>query len=176
MNELDPLTIDLSGALIEASAGTGKTYTIGTLYLRLLLGTRPLCDGDSGRHLHQRCHRRAARSHSLVAFGRRSHRVRIMVTSDRRHRDPRFSRSFPSERERTLAKRRLADALRSFDEAAIFTIHGFCQRILSRHAFESGQRFDAELSAGDGELLDEIVHDFWVRDSLRREARTNRPR
>ncbi|MEO1913489.1 MAG: UvrD-helicase domain-containing protein, partial [Myxococcales bacterium] len=38
MNRLEPLQISLAGtSLIEASAGTGKTYTITTLYLRLLL-------------------------------------------------------------------------------------------------------------------------------------------
>jgi exodeoxyribonuclease V beta subunit len=36
---LDPLTLPLTGArLIEASAGTGKTYTIAAVYLRLVLG------------------------------------------------------------------------------------------------------------------------------------------
>ena len=39
MQALNPLTMPLSGqSLIEASAGTGKTYTITGLYLRYLLG------------------------------------------------------------------------------------------------------------------------------------------
>jgi exodeoxyribonuclease V beta subunit len=38
-NLLDPLNFPLHGVrLIEASAGTGKTYTIAALYLRLVLG------------------------------------------------------------------------------------------------------------------------------------------
>ena len=37
---LHPMTFPLNGVrLIEASAGTGKTYTIAALYLRLALGT-----------------------------------------------------------------------------------------------------------------------------------------
>jgi hypothetical protein len=40
---------------------------------------------------------------------------------------------------------RLRAALDGFDEAAIFTIHGFCQRALREFAFESGAAFDAEL-------------------------------
>ena len=38
MTPLDPLALPLHGSnLVEASAGTGKTFTITTLYLRLLL-------------------------------------------------------------------------------------------------------------------------------------------
>ena len=41
---LDPLTFPLVGSrLIEASAGTGKTYTIAALYLRLVLGHGDSC-------------------------------------------------------------------------------------------------------------------------------------
>ena len=44
MRLLDPMTMSLTGrSVIEASAGTGKTFTITTLYVRLLLG---LDDGD----------------------------------------------------------------------------------------------------------------------------------
>ena len=39
MQGLNPITMPLKGvSLIEASAGTGKTYTITALYLRHLLG------------------------------------------------------------------------------------------------------------------------------------------
>src|SRR5262249_46731313 len=55
----------------------------------------------------------------------------------------------------------LTAALYEFDDAAICTIHGFCQRVLQEHAFESGVAFDLEL-IGDGRLLvDELVRDFW---------------
>ena len=43
------------------------------------------------------------------------------------------------------AARRLHYAINDFDQASIFTIHGFCMRVLHDHAFESGMMFDAEL-------------------------------
>ena len=52
-------------------------------------------------------------------------------------------------------------AIRDFDEAAIYTIHGFCQRILQENAFASGSLFDTELITDDQEIRREIVEDFW---------------
>lgn len=69
---LDPLRLPLQGErLIEASAGTGKTFTIAALYLRLLLGLggsaafpRPLTvEETAGGHLYRGCHGRIARSY-----------------------------------------------------------------------------------------------------------------
>ena len=56
---------------------------------------------------------------------------------------------------------RLDAALVGFDEAPIYTIHGFCQRVLADRAFESGTLFDAELVTNQSDLLREIVEDFW---------------
>ena len=58
----------------------------------------------------------------------------------------------------------LRAALLDFDEAAIFTIHGFCQRTLHENAFESGNLFDTELEPEqETGLIEEIVQDFWRR-------------
>lgn len=47
---LDPLRLPLTGErLIEASAGTGKTFTIAALYLRLLLGLGGICFPPAGQ-------------------------------------------------------------------------------------------------------------------------------
>ena len=66
--------------------------------------------------------------------------------------------------DREIAIRRLTNAVRGFDEAAIFTIHGFCKRALGDNAFESGLSFETELMADTGDLLREIVDDFWRRE------------
>ena len=58
-------------------------------------------------------------------------------------------------------KARLQTALCGFDEAPIFTIHGFCQRMLKDRAFESRLLFDIELVTDPSELLQEIADDFW---------------
>ena len=47
------------------------------------------------------------------------------------------------------------------DEAAIHTIHGFCQRILQDHAFESGMPFEVELLESEVSLRQQVIEDFW---------------
>ncbi|WP_349781519.1 exodeoxyribonuclease V subunit beta [Xanthomonas arboricola] len=59
-------------------------------------------------------------------------------------------------------RRRLQQAVEEIDLAAVFTIHGFCARVLREHALESGQAFAApELLANDRELLGEVAADLW---------------
>ncbi|PIP08558.1 MAG: exodeoxyribonuclease V subunit beta, partial [Syntrophobacteraceae bacterium CG23_combo_of_CG06-09_8_20_14_all_50_8] len=68
---------------------------------------------------------------------------------------------FPDARQRQLFQERLKAALRDYDEAAIFTIHGFCQRMLQENAFESHSLFDTELITDERALREEIADDFW---------------
>ena len=64
-----------------------------------------------------------------------------------------------------LSREKLAGQLKlafqSFDQAAVFTIHSFCQRALSLSAFSSGQAFSVNAEADDSELVRETVNDFW---------------
>ena len=62
------------------------------------------------------------------------------------------------------ASQKLMLAIQSFDQAAIFTIHSFCQRVLSDYAFEGGLRFDLELIGDDLSLLQTATDDFWRRN------------
>ncbi|HWT54291.1 MAG TPA: UvrD-helicase domain-containing protein, partial [Rhodocyclaceae bacterium] len=55
-------------------------------------------------------------------------------------------------------------ALESFDLAAIYTIHGFCQRALAERAFESGLPFESELASDDRRVLHEAMEDFWRKE------------
>jgi len=65
------------------------------------------------------------------------------------------------ENDRNEKLRILRAALRDFDEAPIYTIHGFCQRVLHENAFESMGLFDTELVTDERALHSEIVQDFW---------------
>ena len=47
------------------------------------------------------------------------------------------------------------------DEAAIFTIHGFCQRMLTQNAFESGSLFETDFITDEAKLKSQAVADFW---------------
>ena len=63
--------------------------------------------------------------------------------------------------EKKLARLKLETALKTFDEAAIFTIHGFCKKILQDSALESFSFFDIQLNPDSHPTLKEIVDDFW---------------
>ena len=171
MKPLDPLAVPLADTtLIEASAGTGKTWTLATLYLRLLV-ERQLDVGQilvvtytNAATAELRDRIRSRLREAVAVFeqaagtpdgapvpGKAAGPLRHLVEHCRRT--------------GTLkqASKHLLDALRGFDEAAIFTIHGFCQRILIENAFESGVAFDAELVTDERPLCSEVVQDFWVR-------------
>src|SRR5579871_309019 len=119
--------IDLTRhAVIEASAGTGKTYTIENLVLRLLT------EGGAGLD-----------EVLLVTFTEKATgdlRSRLRATLEKTARDQ------PEHADVLLP------ALNHFDQAPIFTIHGFCQRLLQEYALEQGQDFRAAL-VDDTELL-----------------------
>ena len=165
---LDPLAFPLHGSrLIEASAGTGKTWTIAALYLRLVLGH----GGDSGFA------RALAPSEILVMTFTRaatrelSNRVRERLIEaascfrgEREMEDEllaQLAASYASEGERRVAAHRLVMAAETMDEAAIFTIDAWCQRMLREHAFDSGSLFDEELVSDEHALFDDAAHDYW---------------
>ncbi|QYJ92207.1 exodeoxyribonuclease V subunit beta [Shewanella spartinae] len=161
---LDPLSLPLSGTrLIEASAGTGKTYTIAGLYVRLLLG-------DSQR-APLSCEQILVVTFTNAATQELRDRIRKKIQLAYRaflgmEVDDPLINTLYSEAEaepeaRSQALKRLDLALKSLDEAAIFTIHGFCQRILSDMAFESSLLFESEFTLDDSEYLHHAVRDFW---------------
>ena len=155
MQPLDPLTLPLHGCrLLEASAGTGKTYTLALLFLRLLL--------ERGLAVDQIL----VVTFTRAATGELRDRIRRRL---REALDALEHRLEPDDQLATLlaavppeeARQRLADALVRMDEAAIHTIHGFCQRILQDHAFESGTPFAVELLESEAALRREVIEDFW---------------
>ncbi|MCL1039175.1 exodeoxyribonuclease V subunit beta [Shewanella submarina] len=162
VQSLNPLTLPLCDRrLIEASAGTGKTYTISGLYLRLLLGhggINPLtCEqilvvtftNAATEELRDRIRRRIKLCYQRF----------LGLPVD----DPFINQLFDDcdPEQRHIALRRLDLALKSLDEAAIFTIHGFCQRILADMAFESALLFESEFTLDDSQYLAQSVRDFW---------------
>jgi exodeoxyribonuclease V beta subunit len=161
MRPLDSLRFPLSGAsLIEASAGTGKTYTIVNLYLRLLLG-----HGCQPLNVEQILV--VTFTHAATAELKTRIRQRLTLAYldfYRGHSDDAFLQTLLAELpQRELATQRLALASKSMDEAAIFTIHGFCQRALSEHAFESGAMYEQHFILDESQWLKLAVEDFWRR-------------
>ncbi|CAK0770879.1 RecBCD enzyme subunit RecB [Gammaproteobacteria bacterium] len=170
---LDPLRFPLYGSrLIEASAGTGKTFTIAALYVRLVLG-----HGETYAHA-----RTLAPPEILVVTFteaatqelRDRIRARLTEAADTFRADPAcvtrrphgedllqdLRASYPPEQWPACA-RKLQLAAEWMDEAAVSTIHSWCQRMLREHAFDSGSLFTQTLETDQAELLAEAVRDYW---------------
>lgn len=166
MQELNPITMPLDGHnLIEASAGTGKTYTITALYLRYLLGLQ--IDGVKSEPLTLEQILVVTFTEAATSEIKDRVRNRLIVA-----RDALLGEQCDDEAVKAIiepmdeAQRKQAFALldagaKSMDDAAIFTIHGFCQRMLKQHAFESGVAFNLDFVLDQTELLNEALKDFW---------------
>ncbi len=139
-------SLDLScHAVVEASAGTGKTYTIERLVARILRDV-PEVTLDHILLL----------TYTEKATGELRDRIRGHLEDSLGKSDGEVAR-------------RLREAVEGFDAAQIFTIHGFCQRVLQEYAFENGQLFDLELSGDDTvirRLFREQLRTVWARDYL----------
>ncbi|MGS3181678.1 exodeoxyribonuclease V subunit beta [Aeromonas dhakensis] len=173
-NPLNTLRFPLHGErLIEASAGTGKTYTIAGLYLRLLLGHGPLIEEgeDAGQpSAHERplsvteilvvTFTEAATAELRGRIRGRIHEARLAFMRGHSG-DALLAQLLEEVEDHELAARRLLAAERQMDEAAVFTIHGFCQRMLKQNAFESGALFETEFLTDDSQLRLQAVSDYW---------------
>ena len=165
-SRFDLLTCPLDGiSLIEASAGTGKTWNICGLYLRLLL-ERKLSVKEI-----------LVVTFTIAATAELRARVRTRIvealsyaagSTARPAADPFIIALIETQAAQEgctpahLAGR-LDLALQTFDEASIFTIHGFCQRALYDASFSAGLPFSLELVTDDGEMAMEAIYDFWRR-------------
>ena len=173
---LQPLTFPLHGMrLIEASAGTGKTYTITALYLRLLLG-----HGDEGPVQPLGPDQILVVTFTEAATEELRDRIRVRIAEARQAfmlalnghpiNEPLLQVLTDAVEDKDGAVKLLEQAAQQMDEAAIFTIHGFCQRMLKRHAFESGALFETELTQDSQRLLNQAVMDFWRAEIYRMQA------
>ena len=153
-----PLLVASSGVqLIEASAGTGKTYSITSLYLRLLLERRLTVEQilvvtfteAATAELHERIRgrlREAAQAFARQEEGETDPFLRQLM-----------ARSADLEADRRLLLRAVSD----IDQAAVSTIHGFAHRVLQQHALETGLPFELELTGATEALAGEIIDDYW---------------
>lgn len=154
---LDPYTLPLyQRRLIEASAGTGKTYTIGLLYLRLLLGL----GGESAFHRPLSVEEilvvtftEAATDELRARIRQNIHQLRLACIRHQVENDNNAYQILLDQiPNKMVAAQWLLEAERQMDEAAIYTIHGFCQRMLATNAFESGVLFEQVLIQDEYEL------------------------
>lgn len=168
---LDPLRFPLHGLrLIEASAGTGKTYTIALLYLRLVLG-----HGGPGSAFGRPLTPPEILVVTFTEAATQELRERIRARLDE------AARVFAGEAEapagdalaallddtppdaRPGCAHRLRVAAQWMDESAIATIHGWAWRMLREHAMGSGSLFAQTLQTDLQALQQQVLHDHWRR-------------
>ncbi|WP_319781399.1 exodeoxyribonuclease V subunit beta [Oceanisphaera sp. IT1-181] len=151
--------------LIEASAGTGKTFTISALYLRLVLGH----GGEAAFHRELLPPEILVVTFTEAATRELRDRIRArLVEAARVFRGELLGDDLLKEFKRDFAEdlwsacaRRLDIAAQWMDEAAVSTIHGWCQRMLREHAFDSGSLFTQTLETDHSELKALVVRDYW---------------
>ncbi len=166
---LQPFTFPLHGRrLIEASAGTGKTWTIASLYLRLVLGHGESVDGLPTAYPEPlSVDRILVVTFTEAATAELRERIRVRLHEARlafmkgSSNDPYIQSLLKSLDQHPERAKLLLAAERQMDEASVFTIHGFCQRMLKQHAFESGTLFSSDLVTDETELLQQAAADFW---------------
>ncbi|WP_236193387.1 exodeoxyribonuclease V subunit beta [Pseudomonas glycinae] len=162
------LAFPLKGSqLIEASAGTGKTFTISALYLRLILGHGGEASGfgrellppqilvvtftdAATKELRERIRTRLAEAARF--FRDETPPPDALINELRAQFDP---QQWPG------CANRLDIAAQWMDEAAVSTIHSWCQRMLREHAFDSGSLFTQTLETDHSDLLGEVLRDYW---------------
>lgn len=158
--DLPATPLPLGPTLIEASAGTGKTFTLAGLFLRLLLEY-----GLSHRSILIVTYTEAATEDLRGRIRARLAEAHAAFAPEAATEDPLFvalrGRLAGNDPDFRHARATLQQALTGFDETPIHTIHGFCQRVLRDRAFESASLFDVELVTDPRPLLDELVADWW---------------
>lgn len=158
MKPLEAAQIPLNGiSLIEASAGTGKTYTITSLYLRLVLGHH--CAPLSPENILVVTFTRAATEELRSRIRTRLRQAYLALQN--KGEDPLIAEIKAEINDVPLALQRLKDAQQLMDLASIYTIHGFAQRLLRQNAVESGVNGEFELILDESELLEQAIRDVW---------------
>lgn len=155
----DVCRCELNGVnLIEASAGTGKTHALTGLYLRLVVEKHLTPQqilvitftNAATAELKMRIRKRL--TEAISNFQSASSDDELLAC---------WRKRYASDPQRKQILKQIRLALADYDETAIHTIHGFCNRILTENAFESGTLFDVEMIGNQQSLVDEFVSDFW---------------
>ena len=156
--------------VLEASAGTGKTYTIAALTARYVAEGTPL-------------DRLLLITFTRMATGELRDRVRerlvgceqalseILAGVSERHADPVVTLlATGSADEVRLRRDRLARAVADFDAATIATTHGFCQEVLAELGTVGDLDRETAFVEDVSELIEQALDDLYVRRFHRREA------
>jgi len=159
----DVKAVELSGSnLVEASAGTGKTYSIAILVLRLII--------EKNIDIKQIL---------MVTFTKASvaeleSRIREFIREAYHYLQnsnytidgliQQIVENGIKQTNRNIVMDRLRGATLNLDETAIFTIHSFCQKTLTEFAFETHQLFGSELLDNQLQLIEKAINEYWRKE------------
>lgn len=145
--------------LVEASAGTGKTFAVAMLVLRAIV--------EKGTGIDQIL----IVTFTVSATEELRERIRVRLEQARLHfeavdaaGDPAeadFNRWADAIADKAQAADRIKLALLDIDRAPIYTIHGFCRKMLTEYALDSGRLFEFELTGDTSRIRSHLVQDFW---------------
>jgi len=165
---LNPMTLYLEGQhLIEASAGTGKTWTIASLYLRLVLGLggpggHPLMPQDilvltftraATRELLERIRMRLVQARDLFSGNLEPAKADGFLCD--------LVQAIPSGAARRQAAWRLEWAAAAMDDASVMTIDAWVQRLLMEEVWPPSQPAPQQLLESDERWIAQAVADYW---------------
>lgn len=152
-NDFNVLTVELTGSnLIEASAGTGKTYSIAILALRLIIEKEiPI------EKILMVTFTKAAVA-ELESRIRKFVRVAYKFASGKAIDEPTIKEVVgePNEDKITLLRK----AVQSLDSLSVMTIHSFCLQTIDEFTFETNQSFDYEIVQDHALILSDLVHTY----------------
>ncbi|MCC5854087.1 MAG: exodeoxyribonuclease V subunit beta [Idiomarina sp.] len=174
---LNALDFPLHGSrLIEASAGTGKTYTIAALFVRLVIQHGR---NDTAFHKPLQPKNILVMTFTRAATAELADRIRARLSeaasyfrldADTKSAADPFLQALKREAMEaseglSLAglARQLELAAQSMDEAAVSTIHGWCQKMLTEHAFASGSLFEQQIETDEDRLRQAAAEDYFRR-------------
>jgi exodeoxyribonuclease V beta subunit len=150
--------------LIEASAGTGKTFSLAGLYLRLLvekqLDVRDILVMTFTRAATQELRERIRTGLDAAARIAADPSVADRQDAEQHTAAHIIDRAAAGEPRERIA-RRLRDAAARMDDAAISTIHGFAQQAAQENAFDSGLPFDRGTQVDDKAVHAQAITDYW---------------
>lgn len=149
--------LDNGVRLLEASAGTGKTYALARIYLRLV--------AEHGLEVSKIL----VVTFTLAATEELRGRIRELLVEalasltaeNAKIEDATIRQLAQSNKDKALYIRRIRLAITCFDEAVIHTIHGFCSRVLAENSLETLALFEAELDESADDLISEAVLEYW---------------
>ncbi len=160
--------------LIEASAGTGKTFALAHLVLRLITEKAvPI----SNLLVVTFTEAAAAEIRSRISERIESALIGLdSINQDKKYNPP--DSLLAEWLERVKGKNHkllkwkclLLVSLEEIDSSDITTIHGFCSRTLRREALANGSPIDLKIEGEDYEIFRDIAHEYWQNQILRLEA------